>query len=129
MRPLMIGLAIFSTSSFLFAACGHDTGSAATSTVASASGTGGAPNCEGVYIIYGDKDGSEPCDVCLHDKCCPELADCRDQGCIDCVNLLLPSCGPKPRALTDCLYRDKDCQPICSPGWVPSTGSASPDAG
>ena len=63
MRPLMIGSVIFSASSGLFAACGHDTGSAATSTTASASGTGGAPSCEGVYIIYGDKDGSEPCDI------------------------------------------------------------------
>lgn len=125
MRPLMIGLTTFSASAFLFVACGQGTESTATSTTGSTatstSGTGGAPNCEGVYIIYGDKDGSEPCDICLHDHCCPELSECRDQGCIDCVNELRTSCGPKPRAVTDCLY--KECQPICSPGWAPSTGS------
>jgi hypothetical protein len=119
MRSLTIGLAIFSASGFLFAACGNDPGSTTASATSSTSGTGGAPSCEGVYIIYGDKDGSEPCDICLHDYCCAELSECRDQGCIDCVNLLLPSCGPKPRAVTDCLY--KECQPICSPGWAPTS--------
>lgn len=127
MRPLAIGLAIFTASIALVAACGHDTGSPSTSTAASSSGTGGAPNCEGINIIYGDKDGSEPCDICLHDKCCPELSECRDQPCIDCVNLLLPSCGVKPRTVTDCLYAK--CQPSCSPGWAPSTGSASTSTG
>jgi hypothetical protein len=122
MRPLLIGLALFSASGFLFAACGQDTGS----TTASAGGTGGAPNCENVNFVDGDKDGSEPCDVCLHDYCCAEVAQCRDKGCIDCVNYLKPSCGPKPNAVNDCLY--KYCQPICSPGWPP-TGSTSVGTG
>jgi len=57
MRPLLVGLAIFSASGLLFAACSQDPTSAATG------GTGGAPNCEGVYIVYGDEDGGEPCDI------------------------------------------------------------------
>jgi hypothetical protein len=119
MRPLLIGFALLTSTGFLFAACGHDTGS----TTASTSGTGGAPNCEGVYFVDGDTDGGEPCDICLHDNCCAEAAECRDQACIDCVNYLLPSCGPKPRAANDCLY--VHCQPICSPGWPPTATSGT----
>jgi len=123
MRPILIGLALFSASGFLFAACGQDTGS----TTASASGTGGAPNCEDVYFVHPHEDGgNNPCDVCLHDYCCAEVAECRDKGCIDCVNYLKASCGPKPNAVNDCLY--KYCQPICSPGWPP-TGSTSVGTG
>src|SRR5512132_887747 len=116
MRAMLLVLALFSASGFLNAACGHEPGTAVAS---STSGTGGAPTCDGVIIVEGE-DAANVCDVCLHDNCCPELSECRDQGCIDCVNLLLPSCGPAPRAVTDCLY--KNCQPICSPGWSP-TGS------
>jgi hypothetical protein len=99
MRYLLIALALCSASGVLIAACSQDPTSAATST----SGTGGAPNCEGVYFVSDDKDGGNPCDICLHDNCCAESADCRDQACINCVNTLLPSCGPKPRAVTNCL--------------------------
>ena len=124
MRPLLLVLALFSASGFTFVACGTTTSSTTTST-SGTGGAGGAPNCEGVYIIYEDKDGGEPCDICLHDHCCPELSECRDQGCIDCANFLLESCGPEPRAVVDCLYRY--CQPICSPGWSP-TGSGGSDS-
>ena len=122
MRPILIGLALFSASGFLFAACGQDTGS----TTTSASGTGGAPNCENVNFVFGDKDGSDPCDVCLHDYCCAEVAQCRDKGCIDCVNYPKASCGYKSIGVSGCLY--KYCQPICSPGWPP-TGSTSVGTG
>ena len=115
MRPLLIGLALSTASSLVFAACSPDPGSATATT----GGTGGAPSCEGVYFVEGDTDGGEPCDICLHDHCCPEAAECRDQGCIDCVNTLLPNCGPKPRAVSKCLYAY--CQPICSPGWAPTS--------
>lgn len=123
MRSLLLGLALFSGCGFLFTACGNETWSTATST----SGTGGAPSCNGVYIIYGDKDGGEPCDICLHDQCCAELSECRDQPCIDCVNELRASCGPKPRAVNDCLYAH--CQPICSPGWPPTASSSGTSGG
>ena len=127
MRPLLILLASFSASAFLFAACSQGPDSTATSTTGStatsASGTGGAPNCEGIYFVDFDKDGSQPCDVCLHDNCCAEVAECRDADCIECVNNLLPNCGPKPRAVSKCLYIY--CQPICSPGWPPTTTVAT----
>jgi hypothetical protein len=119
MRPFLIGLALFSTVGFLFAACGQDPIGATSTTTTSASGTGGAPDCEGVNMVYNDEDGGHPCDICLHDHCCAELSECRDQGCIDCVNYLVPSCGPKPRAVNDCLY--SYCQPTCSPGWPPTS--------
>ncbi len=123
-RPLLFGLALFSsTMSFLFAACGQEPGGATSTTAtSSASGTGSVPSCDGIYFVYDDKDGSDTCDICLHDHCCPEIADCRDdKDCIDCVDELLPSCGPKPRAVSKCL--DAYCQPICSPGWPPTSTS------
>ena len=126
MRPLLIGLTLFSTFGLLFAACSQDPGSAAASATTSASGTGGAPNCDGVVIVIGE-DAANPCDVCLHDYCCAELSECRDQDCIHCVNYLYEYCGPKPRAVSDCLYAY--CQPICSPGWAPSTSSSTTSGG
>ncbi len=116
MRPLLIGLAICSAASFFFA-CSQDPASATTGATSSASGTGGAPNCEGINFVDFDKDASHPCDICLHDNCCAESADCRDKACIECVNHLVPSCGPKPRAVDKCLYTY--CQPICSRGGLP----------
>src|SRR5690348_14339177 len=135
MRPLLVGLAIFSATGVLFAACSQGPGSSAAGTSSSAGGaggveatgatgsTGGAPNCEGIYFVYDDYDGGEPCDICLHDKCCAEIADCRDKDCIKCVNHLLPSCGHAPRVVNNCLYLH--CQPVCSPGWPPSASSAT----
>ena len=122
MRPLLFGLAIFLASALLIVACSQNPTSATTGT-SGTSGTGGAPNCEGVYIVYGDKDGGDPCDICLHDNCCAEMALCRDKSCVDCVNYLQSSCGPAPRGVDDCLYRY--CQPICSPGWPPTSTSVT----
>jgi hypothetical protein len=120
MRPLLIGLAICSASGLLFfAACSLDPTSAATGTSGS---TGGAPNCEGAYIVY-NSDGGNDCDICLHDNCCAEIAHCRDKSCIDCVNHLVPSCGHDPRVVNNCLYRY--CQPTCSPGWPPTAVGAT----
>ena len=119
MRLLFVGLAIFSAFGLIFAACKQDPTSAASS------GTGGAPNCEGVYLVYGDEDGGDTCDICLHDNCCAEIADCRDKTCIDCVNYLVPECRRAPRVVNNCLY--KYCQPICSPGWPKDgTGPTGP---
>ncbi len=126
MRPLLIGAFLFSTAGFVVVACNQDPSSATSTstTTSSASGTGGAPDCEGVNMVYDDYDGSHPCDICLHEYCCPELSQCGDKPCIDCVNYLQASCGAKPRAVDECMYTY--CQPTCSPGWPPtatSTGS------
>jgi hypothetical protein len=127
MRPILICFTLMSASAALFAACGEGTGGTTSSSGASGSGgtdgTGGATNCEGVYFVDFDTDGGHPCDICLHDKCCAEVAYCRDKDCIECVNYLQPSCGARPRAVNDCLY--KFCQPICSPGWPPSASSSA----
>jgi hypothetical protein len=123
MRPILIGFALFPLSVILFAACGPTPGSAAT-------GTGGAPNCEGVYIVEGDTDGGEPCDICLHDNCCPELSNCRDKACIDCVNTLLPSCRQPPRAVNDC--SDLHCADKCGsshPTVIDSGADSSASSG
>ncbi len=124
MRPLLIGLAIFSASGLLFAACSQDP-------ISAASGTGGAPTCEGVYIVYGE-DGGNPCDICLHENCCNELAFCRDKVCIACVNNFDPrSCGAKPKAVNTCLelHCDSECNPklpfTTSSGAGSSTTSGS----
>jgi hypothetical protein len=122
MRPPFIGLAIFSASGLLFAACSQDPTSAATGT----SGTGGAPSCEGVYIVYDDEDGGEPCDICLHDNCCTELSFCRDKACIACVNNFDPQkCGSKPKAVNNCL--ELHCDSTCNPKlpFTTSSGASS----
>ena len=114
MRSILIGLAVFSTFGLLFAACSQDTTSAATST----SGTGGAPNCDGVYLDLSDKDGGYPCSVCAHANCCAELAACRDHACLVCANYTGgPGCGPESVKLEDCA--NSLCLPTCSPGVEP----------
>ncbi len=87
MRPIMIVLASFSASALLFAACGQDTQSTATSTgSASSGGTGGAPNCEGTHLVL-HSDGGDPCDICMREMCCAEMAACREYSCVLCANL------------------------------------------
>jgi hypothetical protein len=122
MRPLLIGLAFLAGSVVAFAACGQDPGSASTSS--STSGTGGAPNCDGVYLVLGDKDGGDPCDICLHANCCAEIAVCRDKACIICANYGTgPGCSPQSKAADDCA--SDYCLSTCSPGVDPPTGSSS----
>ncbi len=84
MRPELIGLAPFVGLGFAFIACGQDPSTTATSS-SSASGAGGAPNCMGVNLVYGDDAGTDPCDICLHKECCAELANCSDEICIKCT--------------------------------------------
>ena len=122
MRPLLIGLTLFALSGFLFTACGQDT-----ATTATTSGTGGAPNCEDIHFVLPPVDGGHPCDICIHDNCCAEAAQCRDAACIECVNYLQASCGPKPHAVNDCLY--KYCEPICFPGWPGKTSTSAGTGG
>jgi hypothetical protein len=124
MRPLLLGLAIFSTFGLLFAACSQDTVSAATST----SGTGGAPNCVGIYLDLGDKDGSAPCDICMYENCCAELATCRDHACLVCANYSSGmGCTSQYKVAEDCA--NTRCLATCSPGVNPPTSSSTTSGG
>ena len=125
MRPLLLGLAFLVGPVVVFAACSQDPGSASTSDSSSSSGgTGGAPNCEGVYLVLNDKDGGHPCDICLHDNCCAEIAACRDKACILCANYGTgPGCSPQSKVADDCA--SDRCLSTCSPGWHPPTSSTS----
>ncbi len=119
MRTLLIGFALFAVPGVVVVACRQDLGTSAT---ASGNGFGGAPNCEGVYLVTSDKDGGNPCDICLHDNCCAEIAQCRDKACIDCVNYLQPGCSDISKAVSHCA--DDHCLATCSPGWPPSTATS-----
>ena len=124
MRLIMIGLALFAAVGFLFTACGHDpgTGVSSTSGTGGAGGTGGAPNCDGVYLDLSDTDGSAPCNVCVHEKCCAEMAACRAHACLVCANNSTGAgCGPESRVAEDCA--NAKCLSTCSPGWTPPTSS------
>jgi hypothetical protein len=125
MRPLLSGLIVFSASGLIFAACGQEPTSAATGT--SASGTGGVPNCEGVYLVYGDKDGGHPCDICLHAECCSELSNCRDEACIECANFPGLGCGEDAKAARRCA--DEHCSPTCAPATTPTSGGTGGTSG
>ncbi len=123
MRPLLIGLALSSGVGLLFAACTQDPVSAATST----SGTGGAPSCEGVFIVI-NSDASDPCNICMKANCCPELAACRDDACILCANITGgPDCTLESILAEDCANRL--CLSTCSPGVKPPTSSSSTSSG
>ena len=117
MRPLLIALAFLVGSVIAFAACSQDPGSASTS---SASGTGGAPNCEGVYLDRTDKDGGGGCNTCLHANCCAEIAVCRDENCITCANYGTgPGCPPESKVADDCA--NSRCLSTCSPSHHPTS--------
>ena len=114
MRPLLIGFALFSAFGLLVAACSQDPGSAATST----SGPGGAPNCDGIYLILDAKDGSHPCDICMHENCCAELATCPDHACLVCANYSSGmGCTSQYKIAEDCA--NTRCLSTCSPGVEP----------
>lgn len=120
MQPLLSGLIVFSASGLIFfAACGQELPSATTGTT----GTGGAPDCEGVYLVYGDKDGGHPCDICLHAECCSELSNCRDKTCIDCANFPSLGCGEDARLARNCAYQR--CPSTCIPSTDLSTTGTS----
>jgi hypothetical protein len=120
MRPVLLALALLAGPGLFFAACSQDAVSAATST----SGTGGAPNCEGVYFDLTDKDGSAPCNICAYAHCCAEMAACRDKTCLLCANDSTGAgCPPQSQRLEDCV--DLYCLSTCSPGWHYPTSSTS----
>ncbi len=124
MRPLQIGLAVFSAVGLLFAACSQDPGSTATGT----SGTGGVPNCDGIYIDLSDKDGGSDCDICMREKCCAELTTCRDHACLVCANDSGGTgCGSQYKIAEDCA--NTRCLATCSPGVQPPTSSSTTSGG
>ena len=123
MRPIVIVLATFSASALLVAACGQGPDSTATSatSTSSASGTGGAHNCDGTYLVLG-ADGGHPCDICMREQCCAEMAACREYECVLCANDSTGAgCGPESRIAEDCA--NAKCQPTCSPGWPPTSST------
>jgi hypothetical protein len=128
MRPLLIGFAFFAAVVVVVAACSQDPGSAATST-SGTSGTGGAPNCDGIVIVLGE-DAGNSCDVCLHKKCCAEVANCADQECKVCVNGDASGCGNNPhvKELNDCIdlycHDSTSCYPVIPPLTSSSTGGS-----
>jgi hypothetical protein len=120
MRPILIGLSIFAASALLMAACGQET-SGPIGTTTAGSGTGGAPNCDDAFLVY-ESDASDPCNICMHEHCCAEMAACRAHSCVVCANNSTgPSCGPESRIAEDCA--NAKCLSTCSPGWTPPTSS------
>jgi hypothetical protein len=95
MRTALISFALLAAPGFLFAACSQAPDSAATST----SGAGGAPQCDKFL-----NDPNDNCYVCIHQKCCPELAVC-DAHCVDCftvIGVYDKTCGYQSRAVLKC---------------------------
>lgn len=120
MRTAAIEFAFLLSPALVLAACSQDPGSAATAS----SGAGGAPGCDGIYVVWSDKDGGDPCDICLHDNCCTELAVCRDKECIACVSNFDPqNCGARPKAVNNCL--ELHCDSTCNPKPPFSTSSGT----
>ncbi|MFO0759113.1 MAG: hypothetical protein U0359_21655 [Byssovorax sp.] len=76
---VLMGFVLLSCTCLGFFACvGPDPGSSATN------GTGGEKlRCEDVYIV------GDPCDPCLHEKCCDLLLKCNHE-CLDCLRGALP---------------------------------------
>ena len=125
MRTVLLGVAFLTGSGLCFVACNQDPVSAATST-SGTGGTGGAPNCDGVYLVLNDKDGGHPCDICVHEKCCAEMAACRDKACLLCANNSSGAgCTVQSQNVENCA--NQHCLSTCSPGTPPLTSSASGD--
>ncbi len=127
MRPLTIGFAVLLVPGLAFFACSQDP---ASQTIGS-SGTGGAPNCDAVTVVYGF-DAGNSCDICLHKECCAQVASCADKACLDCVNYGTGDCKTNTEALAvdQCIV--DFCLKICRPGTAFSgtgggTSSSSSD--
>lgn len=119
MRIVLAGIMCLAFPAFVLVACSQDTGSAASSS----SGMGGAPNCDGAYLVTSDKDGGHPCDICLRALCCAEISKCRDKACIECANFPELGCGDDAKAARRCAY--EFCRPTCAPSSTPSHSSGA----
>ncbi len=121
MRLLMIGLGLSFGSVLAFSACGQDPSS-------QTSGPGGAPNCDDVTVVIGE-DAGNACDVCLHEKCCVEIAACTNDNCLYCVNYHFLGCqyNVTVQTVTNCLIHN--CHDICYPGLGASSGTGGSGGG
>lgn len=112
MRPLSLvtGVTFLISAALSFFACGQNPGPGSSAT---GGGTGGTRRCEDIALA------GPPCDPCLHQKCCAQLAACDD----DCVNCLLggSTCSDRSNAVFKCA--DKLCFIECS--GQPNTSSSS----
>jgi hypothetical protein len=117
MRPLTIGLVLLLVPGLAFSACSQDPGSQT-----AGSATGEAPNCDAVTVIYGF-DAGNSCDVCLHEKCCAQVAACPDKACLDCVNYSYGECQTNipSKELDKCLA--VICHDPCHPDVLGSGGA------
>ena len=120
-----MGFALLTLLVSLFVACGQDPTSSATG-----SGTGGAPSCEGIIIFEG-VDAGNLCEICLHTKCCAEVARCTDSICKLCANLYLDGCenNANAREIVECLDSQCGDNTTCFPKPSHSTSSSSSGAG
>lgn len=130
MRFRLIGFLVAFWSAAVFAACSTPP-AGSTGTTTGTTGAGGAPQCEGLFFIFYE-DAGNPCNACVLDKCCAELAACPTEHCLMCADYGGdPCCGggcgdtKSPwNVLRTCA--GTLCQPICFPTCVPGF---CPDAG
>lgn len=122
MRPALNGLTLLTGLGVVVAACGQDPSSAATGSGSSASGTGGAPYCADVHLDSVDTTDIYPCNICLHEKCCTEIAGCNDKACVSCANFYEVGCSDLSVRARKCAV-DR-CKPTCLPGFSQSAGGA-----
>ena len=117
MRPVLMSFALLTLLVSIFVACGEGS--------TSSSGTGGAPNCEGNIIIEG-ADAGDPCESCLHTKCCAEVAECTDSICKLCANLYIDGCEKHgiARRMWECLDSQCGDSTTCYPVHPPFTTSS-----
>ncbi len=126
MQPRTIGLLLAFWGGVVFLAC-----STSPTSSTSSAGTGGAPNCEGI-LLGADEDAGHPCNVCVTQNCCAELAACSTEHCRQCAVIGGDSCcgnscgSTKPiwNTLRTCAsdFCQTECWPPCFPGFCPDAG-------
>jgi hypothetical protein len=118
MRLHAVGLLLPLWSVFAFFACS----TSPTSSASSSTGTTGTANCDDLWFVDG-LDGGDPCDVCMRDKCCAELAACGTEHCLLCSTYAGVCCDgcsdvdPQWRITRRCA--GEKCQPTCFPTCFP----------
>ncbi|MFO0755529.1 MAG: hypothetical protein U0359_03510 [Byssovorax sp.] len=130
MRFRAIGLLIAFWAGASLAACSTPP-STSTSSSTGTTGTGGAPNCDGLWFVSGS-DGGHPCEICMHEKCCAEWAACGEEHCLECASGGGDPCCNAPCADVDLEWHaarrcasekcGDTCFPTCVPGFCPDGG-------
>lgn len=126
----MIGLLVGFWSGVVLFACSTSPSSSTSSTTGT-TGTGGTPRCDGLFFAIG-YDAADPCNVCVQENCCAELAACPTEHCLECSSYGGdPCCGGgcgdsksswnilRTCAATLC---QPTCFPSCAPGFCPDAG-------